>query len=523
MADDILNQQKTEEKIQETPPVVPPAGTPPSDPSTKLPEPPATPSPTSWVPGNATPTTDQPATPTTDAGNGNQPPQTPPDNQSSGLSSTLKSLNPKKGLMLGGLLFLLLTFPIAFYFITQSGTIADIRNRAAYPDEECAGGVQIGEFACADSSTCVQCLAANTGGNPYDYAAFSAAVANSSCAGLSCENALQDDCGYCGGTPGKNCIGTWTGPSNDYCSAVPYCECDGEEGYCGDGICQDTVNGCNTCPEDCGECSGECANVGENCDTLSNPCCSGENLVCQSPAGGGQNVCQDTGEGDLCPDGGECTGVIAFTCDQLTASGECLENPQDFTLAEWGDAISYAGGCGQVDQVCIGGSNARNLCGDDLIINDNCGTSSNTNTPTPTTPGNTNTNTPTATPTCIEMPEDCYPLDPNGPDCTVPPEGFCPLSPTVTPTPIEGQCDNILVYRDGQVIDPNTLHPGDVVTIAIVGVNATKARIRVNGGDYLETEVTNENDEYILEYTIPDDGTVQFIVEADVFVAGAWM
>jgi hypothetical protein len=87
----------------------------------------------------------------------------------------------------------------------------------------------------------------------------------------------------------------------------------------------------------------------------------------------GQLRCEDPGTTDLCPGGGTCGGAggwLGFRCNQLT-NGQCLENPQTFN--DYASAAAYAGGCGQVDEVCVGGTNNRNLCGSFQIFSSTCG------------------------------------------------------------------------------------------------------------------------------------------------------
>lgn len=121
-----------------------------------------------------------------------------------------------------------------------------------------------------------------------------------------------------------------------------------------------------------------------------------------------------------------------------------------------------------------------------------------TNTPT-RTPTPTSTGTPTSTPTI-----------------------------TLTPTPmVIPQCNSIKIYKNGIVVLPSTLMPGDQVTIAVAGGNATRARIRVtiNGGTpgpYIESAIQNALGEFIFDYTLPTDGR-RFRIEGEIFgVDGAW-
>jgi hypothetical protein len=110
--------------------------------------------------------------------------------------------------------------------------------------------------------------------------------------------------------------------------------------------------------------------------------------------------------------------------------------------------------------------------------------------------------------------------------CTITPTNTPTATVTVTytptPTDITGQCQNIKIYKNGQVVSPNSLQPGDSIVIAVVGTNATKARIRVNGGTFTETSSKNDAGEYILNFTIPSSGTTTFTIEAELFIGGVW-
>ena len=71
------------------------------------------------------------------------------------------------------------------------------------------------------------------------------------------------------------------------------------------------------------------------------------------------------------------------------------------------------------------------------------------------------------------------------------------------------------------VTDLTTLRTGDQLELAVVGANATKAHIRVNGAAYVETTTKNAAGEYTIAYTIPD-GTYNFTLEAEVYQNGTW-
>lgn len=392
--------------------------------------------------------------------------------------------NKKKMILMAVVLLLLLSFPV-IYFGAQS--IQDTRNRAAE--------------------------------GPYS---------TTSCAGpLSATACKTQSVNYC--VPGT-CKCTRT--TADNCSCVPVLGC---------GLTSNSPT-----PTQGG--GGQCAGVLQPCDSVSKPCCSGQNLYCQTPTGGGQAVCQqDDGSGANCGPGGSCTGILAFRCSQLDGSGRCEQNPSN--VSSWQAGLDYANGCGQVDKVCVGGTRPNTLCGDFTIVSNSCGGGGG-NSPTPTKPAgstNTPTNTPTRTPTPTQNPQ-CGATCTSNTQCpqnhtcsagkcvltACLQEGVscsadkCTLTPTVTvtytptPTTITGQCQNIKVYKNGQVVNPNSLLPGDSIVLAVVGTNATKARIRVNGGTFTETSTKNDAGEYILNFTIPSSGTTTFTIEAELFIGETW-
>lgn len=90
------------------------------------------------------------------------------------------------------------------------------------------------------------------------------------------------------------------------------------------------------------------------------------------------------------------------------------------------------------------------------------------------------------------------------------------------PLPITGpQCQNIKIYKGGQVVTPSTLWAGDQVKLAAVApTSSTKARFRINGGSWQET-TTKINNEYTLDFTIPN-GITNFTIEAQLFINGNW-
>lgn len=266
------------------------------------------------------------------------------------------------------------------------------------------------------------------------------------------QNSAYIDCYQCNHTSGVLCSRTNTASSN--------CGSGGGGGPTptgggGTGAC--TVNKACTSVTDCG------AN------------CEAQNWACVGVAP--NRTCQQHGP-DQCP-GGTCNAYIAFHCNQLT-DGKCHDNPKD--VGGFGD--SWPAGCGQIDQVCNGGSNHRHLCGSFTIIRDSCGGG---NPPPPPPP-------PGSTPT---------PTTPAGPQCT-----------------------KIKVYKNGAALTANeltALKAGDKIKIGIQGAHDTKARYRINSSAWVEITSKNDALEYVSgEYTIPAEKTT-FTIEAEVFGNGVWL
>lgn len=173
-----------------------------------------------------------------------------------------------------------------------------------------------------------------------------------------------------------------------------------------------------------------CANDSESCESLG--CCG--DSVCQGTAG--SRVCQNPGPGDQCPGGGTCTGYYSFQCSSLAASDTsngvpvCQNNPQ-FHGTDQGGAQSRAAatGCGQWDQVCVGGTNSGKLCGGFSIINNNCGGDSAPQPLPETTP------TPQPSPQVSPSPS----VSPS-PVVSPTPSPIPTPTPNVTPTPAPVGC-----------------------------------------------------------------------------------
>lgn len=102
--------------------------------------------------------------------------------------------------------------------------------------------------------------------------------------------------------------------------------------------------------------------------------------------------------------------------------------------------------------------------------------------------------------------------------------------PTATPTPnpAGAQCQNIKIYKDGQLIDVTTVNPGDHIVVAVAGTSATKGRFRFNGAPlndetsgFTESTGMNASGEFTLPLTIPTNVT-SIKIEAEVFKDGIW-
>ena len=252
-----------------------------------------------------------------------------------------------------------------------------------------------------------------------------------------------------------------------------------------------------------------CGPAGKSCNEVSDcgTSCSSQNWVCVGVSG--QKTCQQHGPEDQCP-GGACTKINAYRCDALNSGGQCHQNLRT-DVGSWSAGVSHAAGCGQVDQVCRGGSRDNLGCGSFEIINSTCGTT--TTTPPPPPPGATTTPPP--------PPPPATPTPTPGPTAT----------PTPTPPP-GGTCELIKVYdaagaditlavRNGT----KKLAIGEQVTIATTKGNATKARFRIQGiADWAENDPSKTTaTEYRLSINIPSTLTQsQGTFEVEVFVNGVW-
>jgi len=112
--------------------------------------------------------------------------------------------------------------------------------------------------------------------------------------------------------------------------------------------------------------AASCSVEGDSCEQTI--CCDG--YVCRGTAG--NRVCQQKQDGTCNSEGAQCGGVqgyVGFKCSRLS-NGQCNDNPQMFN--SFGEAAAYAGICGQVDEVWVGGPCNKNLCGDFAIFDSGC-------------------------------------------------------------------------------------------------------------------------------------------------------
>jgi hypothetical protein len=174
---------------------------------------------------------------------------------------------------------------------------------------------------------------------------------------------------------------------------------------------------------------GQCAGGGASCESQS--CCGG--LVCQGIEG--SRRCEDPGTEDQCPGGGTCTAYISFKCNNLT-NGQCLENPIN------GNNPSYAAGCGQIDQVCAGGTRDRQLCGNFTIYNSTCGQTSSSSS------SSSSSTSTTGVVTGRQCGQTCSPSATcsNGHTCS---GGICKLNACLTPGVCSDNACNLISCGNG--------------------------------------------------------------------------
>lgn len=431
------------------------------------------------------------------------PPPTPPMPE--------KKSAPKGMIVAAIALLLLATLPVAVFFVSQQQELADVRSKASPACEDSGGQCVPNDYRCTPNLPM------------QGYACFGQGqkciAETSNCVPPPGSTPVPPNTPLPSYTPGPTNTpagsptplpGTCESPNQ--CALRTLCEANGEIipvggcGTSGNRVCcyfgpvststprppTPTSGGIQSTPTPvpgiCNVQQGQTCTPGDP-NTCGGSACRSQNWACTIDPATGNNVCNQHG-GNQCP-GGTCSGVSAYRCNSAFGA-ECHQGLNPNHNLSWSDALSYVNGCGQVDQVCLGGT--RNLlgCGDFQIVRNNCPAG---NTPPP----------PQATPT---------------------------LPPPPTSTPVIGQCNAIHVYNSSgtditQALINGTanVNSGDTLTLAVAGTNATRGRFRVNGAGetFQETDQQNNRSEYILPFVVPSQQvTNSFTIEAEVLVAGIW-
>lgn len=427
-------------------------------------------------------------------------------------ASSPKKSKRGKGVLIATLLFLVLTLPLAVYFIANPQQLADLRKKAAFPSDE----GNCGAYPCPtpycsplmNQDCATGCVADLNGGhcNPVP-TPYCSALMNQDCA-TGC--VPDNNGGHCNPLPTLSPKATATPVPNGYpccggsygatCGSDETCRvdngaCPGSGQSCGKNAC--TANGTSCTPQTAGNCcSGLCAN---------GKCVSGNgDLTCRTDSA---DVCRDEG-GTAAPGAIACSsggtscriGGVANCCyaDDPKA---CAQNVQD------GACYTGQGGCS-------GGSFTNNT-GRTLTVSRYTRTSGGC-------PSTQWAGTSTLAPGASVDADDCEQFDVAG-FC-----GYCNPScggggetPTSTPG-VVAQCLRIKVYKDNQVVATlSTLKAGDNVILSVAGSNASQGRIRVNGGAWNVTTTRNAAGEFTTPFTIPTTVS-SFTIEAEVFRDGDW-
>ncbi len=470
-----------------------------------------------------------------------------------------KKLN--KGILIAILLFFFISLPIIGIVVTQQRQIADIRNHAAYSGQPCSTG-EVGNTTCTDGLI-YQCNLNN--GTPIwdstermcDNTTILCSTSSSSdCSGM----ADGDGCGpnfsgkcrvtntsnngcTCVNIPASSCIGQCTGdPVGTQYSIGRKCLGNNGQCYSCNSLGQFTTVPVSQCtPPTNFTCKEECINAGyseSQCPTrrCADPTCAGG--FCQEPGG----TCGTLGYVTT-PQGCEsiagvscCPGGTGPTKTPTPIPG--CSNPNGGTHREClsGSCVTVNNAPGVCDNEDNNTCDTNNQCTSGGATNTpRPPTSTPTRTPTPTAgpsatpnPSGTPTNTPTRTPTPTTGPSSTP--NPSANPTSIPSNSPNPSTTPVltnppTMTPIIGECQNIKIYKNGVVIipSPSTLSKGDQIVIAVVGSNATQARIRINNEVNWRISTTkNSNGEWIFNYTLPSDGTLSFAITAELLIAGVW-
>jgi len=461
----------------------------------------------------------------------------------------------QKKILLGVLLFFFITTAITLVFVRQQRQIADIRNQAAYPGCTCASenatscGSQVftidntcpsGHSCCPTATTCnatssvATCQSVVVGGNctvPAGPGKCTVTGPENSCLCLVGPTSIVTMTPT--PTPRPVCNSTQSATS---CSGIAVGNpCIGGSA---NGICTLMAAGDpNTCfclvSSQCSQAMG-CTNIGN--PSGSTACCSGVapfgDSSCTSGFRCNGSLCKqdctiqrdpaNPGYGqDFCNNLPDCScvnrGTITGSCTSVTGgNATCLGKSVDASCTISGPGGSFGGLC----KPDGGGAGPNYRC----ICERSCGngpaaTNTPTRTPTPIPPTNpppTNppptsppgaTNTPTRTPT-------------QTPTRTPTPS----VTNTPTATPVIGQCLNIKIYKNNIIVpNPNSLMAGDNIIIAVVGTNATQARLKINNeSTWRVSTTTNTAGEWTFTYQIPASGITSFSITAELFIGGVW-
>lgn len=436
----------------------------------------------------------------------NTPTPTPPQKKKS-----------KIGFVVAGVLLLLLTLPVIGFFVNQQQQIADNRGRAS----SCAPGEWSCNGNCANSG--VQNLFKGTW-----------------CDG---QGRWLHEAG-CGGNPSRlkseGCDSQGGGGSQPPA---------GNASMCGTGsatACRDvSVNGrCNDFPGTCRENNG--GNLGSDGKAVCG--CFADTAPTAEAPSGAQNSNNNNTCSSSSPTSQGCFGVLVDnrctgfngTCRRTSinsnGNSECACVPNTTTVAP---TSPTSGGGNNNPQTGCTITSPPNLVDGPITLSSNCpdiqlvryesdaprGSTSQSCIGTSTNPTYSTAikgeNYPTGVcGKCVQID-----LTHNGQNWgSAKYTGDCATTPT-TP-PVTAQCQNIKLYRNNTLLTTNqynTIKPGQQIVLAVVGVNAEKARFSVNNAAPIETAQRNNASEWILPYTVPTVTTATtFTIQAEIYGNGQW-
>ncbi len=445
------------------------------------------------------------------------------------------TLKPKKkrfgtGFVMA-LLLILITLPVGVYFISQQGSLNDVRNRAAgntlYTGSRCSG---TSDSSCAAGTKCVStpygyyCGPVST-----DYQTIengSECTTNASSANYECPNKcksgtfyVKNGVYYCGTPDGTRCTGVDDAScgSGKQCFATPY------GFYCGA-----ASTGARTLKD--GEvCAADAASAAYACR---NSCISGSYQV-GTGVNAGKFVCSP---GACVAANGSCS-ASSPCCGDATCSSAGKCTPKPTIPADCGAQVKCSGNScsvGKYSDTCFV-SHYRCKAGTDLN-GKGCDSRNGELVKTGSGASFTSCN-------AIEQIDIYCPICgitenhttgtfvshlENSGTCTTGGSGASGVTTTtITQPPVVGACTDIKTYKGTEVLDAAglaALRPGDIITFAVRGSNnPSKAKFRLNGATtWAESTTKNAAGEFVSEaYTIPTDRT-SFTVAAEVFVDGVW-